>query len=87
MAKAYSILRWLIISDRKEIYTLLLFSNHRRNFFQQIHRLGRVRDPGRRTRQSSFEIVRSSAQELVANVQRPTAFDTAEVLLAGHHAP
>ena len=60
---------------------------HRRYLVQQIHRLGRVRNPRRGTRQPGFEIVRARRQELVAYVQRFAAFDSAEVLLAGHDAP
>jgi hypothetical protein len=54
---------------------------------QQIHRLGRVRNPRRRTRQPCFEIVRARRQELVPDVQRFAALDPAKVLLAGHDAP
>ena len=52
-----------------------------------MHRLGRIRDPRRCTGQASFEVVRSCTQELVTDVQRPPAFDAAEVLLAGHYTP
>ena len=54
---------------------------------QQRHRLGRARDPRRRARQSSFEIVRSDRQELVADVERFVALDVAKVSLAGEHTP
>lgn len=64
-----------------------LLLDHRRNLVQQIHSLGRVCDPRRRTGQASFKVVRSSTQELITNVQRPAAFDATEVLLASHYAP
>ena len=60
---------------------------HLRYLVQQIHRLGRVRDPRRRRRQPCFEIVRARRQELVPDVQRFDALDPAKVLLAGHDAP
>jgi len=38
------------IRKKEIVYNFLLLSNHHRDFLQQIHRLGRVCDPRRRTR-------------------------------------
>lgn len=58
-----------------------------RNLIQQLHRLRRTRNPRRRARKSSLEVVCAGAEELVADVERAAAFDAAEVILAGHYAP
>lgn len=54
---------------------------------EQLDRLGRTRDPGRRAGQARFEIVGPGRQELVADVQRLAAGDAAEVPPAREDAP
>jgi hypothetical protein len=53
------------------------------DFIEQLARLLRVRDPRRRTCQSSLEVVCSSTQELVAYMERFAALNPSKDSLAG----
>jgi hypothetical protein len=47
----------------------------------------RIGDPGCGTRQPSLEVVRPSAQELVAHMQRFASFNSSKDALAGQNTP
>jgi hypothetical protein len=54
---------------------------------EQLARLLRIGDPGCGTRQPSLEVVRPSAQELVAHMQRFASFNSSKDALTSQNTP
>lgn len=58
-----------------------------KQLIKQLHSLIRTRDPGSSAHPPRLEIIGTSREELVANVQRAVSLNAAEEMLAGENTP